>query len=166
MAATDLGKVGIVMKGAWSSSPTYEALDAVSYNGGLYIAKQAVPANTAPTNTTYWQSAIDLASANVSYTKNADNVSSLSGEIRKSGDIVTINANLTLNGAVNGSGSVLITVAALGIPGNTRDLFGYATYNNNPGVYRFSIEDNGEIIARIGGGNLTGSVFLNTAYTI
>lgn len=53
--ATDLGKVGIVMKGTWSSSATYEVLDAVSYNNGLYIAKQAVPANTAPTNTTYWQ---------------------------------------------------------------------------------------------------------------
>ena len=58
MAATDLGKVGIVMKGTWSSSAPYEALDAVSYNGGLYIAKQAVPANTVPTNTTYWQAAI------------------------------------------------------------------------------------------------------------
>ena len=58
--ATLVGKVGIVMKGDWSSSPTYEALDAVSYNGGLYIAKQAVPANTAPTNTTYWQIATDM----------------------------------------------------------------------------------------------------------
>lgn len=56
--ATDLGKVGIVMKGTWSSSATYEVLDAVSYNGSLYIAKQAVPANTTPTNTTYWQTAL------------------------------------------------------------------------------------------------------------
>lgn len=56
--ATDLGKVGIVMKGNWSSSATYEGLDAVSYNGGFYIAKQAVPANTVPTNTTYWQVAV------------------------------------------------------------------------------------------------------------
>ena len=56
--ATLVGKVGIVMKGAWSSSATYEVLDAVSYNNGLYIAKQAVPANTVPTNTTYWQTAV------------------------------------------------------------------------------------------------------------
>lgn len=55
--ATLVGKVGIVMKGNWSSSATYEVLDAVSYAGGLYIAKQSVPANTAPTNTTYWQPA-------------------------------------------------------------------------------------------------------------
>ena len=56
--ATDLGKVGIVMKGTWSNSATYEALDAVSYNSNLYISKQAVPAGTLPTNTTYWQNAV------------------------------------------------------------------------------------------------------------
>ena len=59
MAATDLGKVGIVMKGTWSSSAAYEVLDAVSYNEGLYIAKQNVPENTVPTNTTYWQEALN-----------------------------------------------------------------------------------------------------------
>lgn len=56
--ATDLGKVGMVMKGDWDSSTAYEVLDAVSYDGGLYIAKQAVPANTLPTNTTYWQASV------------------------------------------------------------------------------------------------------------
>ena len=58
--ATDLGKVGMVMKGEWNSSLTYEVLDAVSYQGGLYIAKQSVPANTAPTNTTYWQTGFKI----------------------------------------------------------------------------------------------------------
>ena len=53
--ATDLGKVGMRARGSWNSSTTYEVLDVVSYNNSLYIAKQAVPANTAPTNTTYWQ---------------------------------------------------------------------------------------------------------------
>ena len=57
--ALDIGKVGMIMKGAWDSSATYEVLDAVSYNNGLYVAKQAVPANTLPTNTTYWQCAVD-----------------------------------------------------------------------------------------------------------
>ena len=56
--ATLVGKVGIVAKGAWNNSATYEVLDAVSYNNGLYIAKQAVPANTVPTNATYWQVAL------------------------------------------------------------------------------------------------------------
>lgn len=58
--ATNVGKVGIVMKGTWSSSDTYEVLDAVTYSGSLYIAKQNVPAGTTPTNTTYWQLATDL----------------------------------------------------------------------------------------------------------
>ena len=56
--ATDLGKVGIVMKGTWNNSTTYEVLDAVSYNSCLYIALQNVPAGTLPTNTTYWQLAL------------------------------------------------------------------------------------------------------------
>ena len=56
--ATDLGKVGMVMKGDYNSASTYETLDVVSYNNGLYVAKQNVPAGTAPTNTTYWQAAL------------------------------------------------------------------------------------------------------------
>ena len=56
--ATDLGKVGIVAKGGWSNSVAYEVLDAVTYNDGFYIARQAVPAGTLPTNTTYWQKAV------------------------------------------------------------------------------------------------------------
>lgn len=56
--ATDLGKVGMVMKGTWSNSATYEIMDVVGYNNGLYVAKTAVPAGTLPTNTTYWQMAI------------------------------------------------------------------------------------------------------------
>ena len=56
--ATLVGKVGMVAKGDWNNSATYEALDVVQYNNGTYIAKQAVPANTLPTNTTYWQAAL------------------------------------------------------------------------------------------------------------
>ena len=36
--ATLIGNVGIVMKGDWSSSATYDPLNAVSYAGGIYIA--------------------------------------------------------------------------------------------------------------------------------
>ncbi len=69
--ATDLGKVGIVMKGAWSNSVTYEKLDAVTYNNALYIASQDVPAGTLPTNTTYWQLSASIP-ANISdYAKSA-----------------------------------------------------------------------------------------------
>lgn len=62
--ATDLGKVGMRMRGDWNSSTAYEVLDAVSYNGGIYIAKQNVPANTVPTNTTYWQVGLDPSTMN------------------------------------------------------------------------------------------------------
>lgn len=61
--ATDLGKVGMRTRGSWNSSATYEVLDIVTYNNTLYIAKQNVPANTLPTNTTYWEQAINLPSA-------------------------------------------------------------------------------------------------------
>ena len=57
--STLVGRVGIVMTGGYNSAATYHMLDAVSYNNALYIAKQDVPTGTAPTNTTYWQSAID-----------------------------------------------------------------------------------------------------------
>lgn len=66
--ATDLGKVGIRMRGDWNSSATYEVLDAVTYSSKLYIAKQDVPANTAPTYTEYWQLCYDA-------TNKADKVS-------------------------------------------------------------------------------------------
>lgn len=56
--ATDLGKVGIRIRGTWNSSNTYETMDLVYYNNSSYIAKQAVPANTTPTDTTYWQVAL------------------------------------------------------------------------------------------------------------
>lgn len=68
MSATDLGKVGMRARGSWSNSTTYEVLDIVSYNNSLYIAKQAVPANTAPTDTTYWQPAIVRNLTNINQT--------------------------------------------------------------------------------------------------
>lgn len=55
---TDIGRAGIVMKGDYNSASTYETLDAVSYQNGLYIAKTNVPAGIVPTNTTYWQLAV------------------------------------------------------------------------------------------------------------
>ena len=55
----DVGRVSFIMKGAWNLATNYEKLDAVSYNGSLYIAKQNVPGGTAITNTTYWQLAAE-----------------------------------------------------------------------------------------------------------
>ena len=78
--ATNVGKVGIVMKGAYNSSNAYEVLDAVTYNSGLYIAKKDAPAGTTPTNTNYWQQAIntvDIHRENISVTVSADAASPL-----------------------------------------------------------------------------------------
>lgn len=55
----DVGRASFVMKGAWNLATAYNKLDAVSYNGSFYIAKQNVPGGTAITNTTYWQLAAE-----------------------------------------------------------------------------------------------------------
>lgn len=55
----DVGRVSFIMKGAWNLATNYEKLDAVTYDGSLYIAKQDVPGGTAITNTTYWQLAAE-----------------------------------------------------------------------------------------------------------
>lgn len=57
--ATLIGRVGMVVKGAWDSSVAYDEMDVVTYNNSTYIAKQASPEGTLPTNTTYWQLALD-----------------------------------------------------------------------------------------------------------
>ena len=54
MATQILGKVGVVPKGDYNSSTTYERLDIVTYNGGSYMALGETIGNL-PTNTTYWQ---------------------------------------------------------------------------------------------------------------
>ena len=91
--APDLGKVGIRMRGDWSSSATYEVLDAVSYNGALYIAKQAVPENTLPTNATYWQAA--LTASATAYTFNLSSSFSGTTSISRVGDLIFLNLNIT-----------------------------------------------------------------------
>lgn len=40
--------------GNWSDAKAYEPLTIVQYMGSSYTSKQAVPAGTLPTNTTYW----------------------------------------------------------------------------------------------------------------
>lgn len=111
-----VGKVGIVMKGAWSSSSAYEVLDAVSYDNGLYIAKQAVPANTVPTNTTYWQLAV-----NTGYPKTVVNITPEEGftivtnRSYRINDIVIIDIDMTSQNAITSRTRV----------GKISDAFGY-----------------------------------------
>ncbi|MCQ2439779.1 MAG: GDSL-type esterase/lipase family protein [Oscillospiraceae bacterium] len=54
MATTNLGTVAVHGEDEWSPSTAYTKLSVVSYNGGSYMAKQAVPAGTALTDAAYW----------------------------------------------------------------------------------------------------------------
>ena len=48
-----LGRVGIVVHDAYDEDTTYEVLDMLPYEGGLYIAKDTTTGNL-PTETEYW----------------------------------------------------------------------------------------------------------------
>lgn len=56
MAAQNLGRVGMVLQGAWSAASSYVALDVVSYDGNSWAAKRA-NTNVEPTteNSADWQ---------------------------------------------------------------------------------------------------------------
>lgn len=51
---TNIGKVSLTPRGAYSQSATYEALDIVTYNGSSYMVLQSVTGVTPP-NATYYQ---------------------------------------------------------------------------------------------------------------
>lgn len=56
MAEVKIGRVRIGWKGEWDDSTSYDALDAVTYEGASYIARQDVPSGTTPgTDPDYWQ---------------------------------------------------------------------------------------------------------------
>jgi len=54
LASTNLGRVGFVLKGEWSSSAAYVPLDVVYYNGYSYAAIVNSSGQTPP-NIAYWQ---------------------------------------------------------------------------------------------------------------
>ena len=58
MAEVNLGRVGFVNKGTYSSSITYKINDVVKYQDGIYVATASTTGNL-PTDTDYWQVWID-----------------------------------------------------------------------------------------------------------
>jgi len=48
-----IGRIGLVICGAYSAATTYAALDVVEYNGSSYVCKADTTGN-APTDTQYW----------------------------------------------------------------------------------------------------------------
>lgn len=100
---TDIGRAGIVMKGDYNSASTYETLDAVSYQNGLYVAKQNVPAGIVPTNTTYWQCAVDDAAK-------ADKIVPAA-----SGNFAALNASGNLEDSGVSKASMILKAADIGL---------------------------------------------------
>ena len=86
-----LGKVVCTPKGAWSDATDYAVLDIVTDGGNAYLAKNAVPAGTALTNTSYW---IKLVSK---------------GDKGDTGEIVSMSASVT-----GGYGTPAVSVTAGG----------------------------------------------------
>lgn len=134
--ATDLGKVGMRMRGDWDSSTAYEVLDAVSYNSSLYIAKQAVPANTLPTNTTYWQLALDsdVKRTNATVSIKPSDIVDITGTSGANYYLLMLNSNSTgLMGAFlvigYGGGSTRNVITTL-LKGNLIDTVGFTTTDN------------------------------------
>lgn len=123
--ATDLGKVGMRARGDWSSSATYEGLDAVSYNNCFYIAKQDVPANTNPTNTTYWMVAVDVSGKSDKTETAFKKVEDISGNTTK---VIALPSTAS---------SALVIV---GNQNRTQDqtAVGICTFNSNPIILKSS----------------------------
>lgn len=62
MASINLGRVGFVLRGIWTSSAYYDPLDVVLYNGNSYVAK-ATNNSQSPTLSTYWQPLTEIGNA-------------------------------------------------------------------------------------------------------
>lgn len=58
MPTINLGKIGMVLRGEYSATTSYEKLDVVTYEGSSFVAKVATAGNTPNadgTDTTFWQ---------------------------------------------------------------------------------------------------------------
>lgn len=63
MASINLGRVGFVLRGTWTSGTTYNPLDVVLYNGTSYVAK-TTSTNLDPSSASAaWQDLIDISTA-------------------------------------------------------------------------------------------------------
>lgn len=85
------GKAGIRPRGDYDSSATYERLDAVMYNGTMYIAKKDVPQGTLPTDTEYWMKSITGGTSEIATTENV-------GIVKPDGTTITIDEDGTIHG--------------------------------------------------------------------
>ena len=63
MASINLGRVGFVLRGTWSSGTTYNPLDVVLYNGTSYAAKTTNSNLTPSSSSAAWQELADILTA-------------------------------------------------------------------------------------------------------
>ena len=59
---TNLGRVGLVLRGTYDAATTYSRMDVVTYQGSAYAATQATTGH-APTDAAYWQPMADIRDA-------------------------------------------------------------------------------------------------------
>ena len=99
---TNLGKVSICPKGAWTEGTTYERLDAVSHDGSSYLSLK--DGNTAePTNTDNWLMLAQRADASVAIA-GAEAATEKANTAASNADTATDNANAATTSANTAAG--------------------------------------------------------------
>lgn len=71
MPSINLGRVGFVLRGAWSSGTAYNQLDVVTYNGAAYAARTASTGVTPSSGSSVWQELTGISAAVQSAMNNA-----------------------------------------------------------------------------------------------
>lgn len=106
----DLGRICPKLRGAYSSSATYDFLDVVSYNGSSYICKADGTSNKVPTNTTYWML---MAQSGESASITPAEIDAIVNQLLESNVVVDSdysNFKQTVTNAVNGIGNGTLTI--------------------------------------------------------
>lgn len=119
MASINLGRVGFVLRGTWSSGTTYNPLDVVLYNGTSYAAKTTNSNLTPSSASTAWQELTGISSAVASGIAASavqyDTVQSLSGSQQ---DVARTNIGAASVAQVN---TLSASVTSLGSRVNTAE---------------------------------------------
>lgn len=71
MPSINLGRVGFVLRGTWSSQTAYSQLDVVTYNGAAYAARTASTGVTPSSGSSVWQELAGISAAVQSAMNNA-----------------------------------------------------------------------------------------------
>jgi len=190
MASINLGRVGFVPRGTWSSDATYNPLDVVLYNGTSYVAKTTSTGLAPSTASAAWQELIQLSTAIVSAMNamavrydatqsltstqkgtgrdnigaaSASDVTSLQGRMTNAeGDIADIQADMAYTPMALNSFTVSPTEAEMG---STVTSVSYA-YSANKVPATLKIDGSSITAAQSGSGTLTVSLTETKTWTM